>query len=102
MHTLSPPRPALRRVQQTQQSDTGDWRQASRCLGASPDDFFPIGQGQAAREQAERAKGVCFRCAVREQCLDWAMAGDIQHGVFGGLDEDERRALAAEARRRRA
>jgi len=108
MHTLAPPRPTHRQTQQSQQtqrthqSDTGDWRQESRCLDASPDDFFPVGQGPAAREQAERAKGVCSRCAVREQCLDLALAGNIQHGVFGGLDEDERRALAAEARRRPA
>ena len=96
MRTLSPPRPTPLR---TQQSDTGDWRQASRCLDESPDDFFPVGQGPAARQQAERAKRVCSGCTVREQCLAMALADDIRDGVFGGLDEDERRALTAGARR---
>jgi hypothetical protein len=30
---------------------------------------------------------------VRERCLDWALANGVPHGIFGGLDETERRQL---------
>jgi WhiB family transcriptional regulator, redox-sensing transcriptional regulator len=70
-----------------------DWRQASRCRTVPPDDFFPIGQGPAAQRQARRAKLICAGCPVREQCLAWALAARVEHGVLGGLDEAERRAL---------
>ena len=33
------------------------------------------------------------RCEVREQCLAWALEAGQDHGVWGGLSEDERRAL---------
>jgi WhiB family transcriptional regulator, redox-sensing transcriptional regulator len=78
-----------------------DWRQASRCAGEPPDDFFPIGHGEVAQRQAERAKDICARCPVQQECLSWALSSDIREGVFGGLDEDERRALAARRRARR-
>ncbi|WP_343905185.1 WhiB family transcriptional regulator [Nocardioides aquiterrae] len=70
-----------------------DWRLDARCATEPPDDFFPIGEGPAAQQQARRAKGVCQECPVREQCLEWALAADVRHGVFGGLDEGERMAL---------
>jgi WhiB family redox-sensing transcriptional regulator len=36
---------------------------------------------------------VCRRCDVREPCLAWALESGQDHGVWGGLSEDERRAL---------
>ena len=47
----------------------------------------------AAIMQIEEAKQVCRRCDVREQCLAWALEAGQDHGVWGGLSEDERRAL---------
>lgn len=75
---------------------SGSWREASRCRTVPPDDFFPLGRGPAAKRQAERAKRVCAVCGVRQQCLAWAVATGIRDGVFGGLDEDERRELVVE------
>jgi WhiB family redox-sensing transcriptional regulator len=40
-----------------------------------------------------QAKAVCGRCKVVETCLDWAMESGQVFGVWGGLSEDERRAL---------
>ncbi|MDH2415577.1 WhiB family transcriptional regulator [Nocardioides sp. CER19] len=73
----------------------GDWRQLSRCRDEPPDVFFPIGHGPAAKRQAERAKRFCAECEVQRQCLAWALHTGIADGVFGGLDEDERRTFAA-------
>ena len=69
---------------------TDDWRRLARCSQESAEDFFPVGEGPAARTQAQRAKRICQRCEVREECLEWALDSQIRHGVFGGLDETER------------
>jgi WhiB family redox-sensing transcriptional regulator len=55
--------------------------------------FFPIGHGPDAQAQISRAKEVCRACMVRDQCLDYALAGNMHYGVFGGLSEEERREL---------
>jgi WhiB family transcriptional regulator, redox-sensing transcriptional regulator len=70
-----------------------DWRDRSACLDEDPELFFPIGNTGPAILQIEEAKAVCRRCEVREQCLAWALEAGQDHGVWGGLSEDERRAL---------
>jgi WhiB family redox-sensing transcriptional regulator len=53
--------------------------------------------------QIEQAKAVCRRCPVIQQCLAWALESGQDAGVWGGLSEDERRALKRRnARARRA
>jgi WhiB family redox-sensing transcriptional regulator len=53
--------------------------------------------------QIEEAKVVCRRCEVAHTCLSWAMESAKDSGVWGGLSEDERRALKRRrARARRA
>ena len=70
-----------------------DWRHRAECLDEDPELFFPIGNTGPALMQIEEAKQVCRRCDVREQCLAWALEAGQDHGVWGGLSEDERRAL---------
>jgi len=43
--------------------------------------------------QIEEAKAVCRRCEVVDTCLRWAIESRQETGVWGGLSEDERRAL---------
>ena len=86
--TLEPP--ALRH---DKESAARDWRHRSACLDEDPELFFPIGNTGPAILQIEEAKQVCRRCDVREQCLAWALEAGQDHGVWGGLSEDERRAL---------
>ena len=50
-----------------------EWRAASACLSADPELFFPIAQGTAADRQISTALRVCAGCAVRQQCLEFAM-----------------------------
>src|SRR5918997_5543935 len=69
-----------------------DWRHRSACLDEDPELFFPIGNTGPAILQIEEAKQVCRRCEVREQCLAWALEAGQDHGVWGGLSEEERRA----------
>ena len=82
---------------------TSDWRHRAACLTEDPELFFPIGNTGPAVLQAEEAKAVCRRCDVVEACLRWALDTGQDHGVWGGLTEDERRALKRRnARARRA
>jgi WhiB family redox-sensing transcriptional regulator len=69
------------------------WRDRAACLGEDPELFFPEGNAGPALLQLEEAKAVCRRCAVAETCLKWALESGQDAGVWGGMSEDERRAL---------
>jgi WhiB family redox-sensing transcriptional regulator len=77
-----------------------DWRHAAACRTEDPELFFPKGNTGPALWQIEEAKQVCRRCDVREQCLSWALDMGQDHGVWGGMSEDERRALKRKNTRR--
>jgi len=79
-----------------------DWRDKAACLTVDPELFFPVGNTGPAVDQIEKAKTVCATCTVTEICLQYALESSQDSGVWGGLSEDERRALkrpAARARR---
>ena len=80
-----------------------DWRDRAACLEEDPELFFPIGNTGPAIMQIEEAKAVCRRCPVMDTCLKWAIESGQDAGVWGGMSEDERRALKRRnARARRA
>ena len=80
-----------------------DWRHQALCLDEDPELFFPIGNTGPALLQIEEAKAVCRRCPAVDTCLKWALENGQDAGVWGGLSEDERRALKRRtARARRA
>jgi len=79
-----------------------DWRHQSACRDEDPELFFPVGNTGPALAQIEEAKKVCNRCIVKEPCLAWALESGQDAGVWGGLSEDERRALKRRAARNRA
>jgi WhiB family redox-sensing transcriptional regulator len=70
-----------------------NWRNRAACLEENPELFFPIGSTGPALPQLEEAKAVCRRCDVTESCLKWAIDQGQDAGVWGGLSDDERRAL---------
>ena len=78
----------FRRVQEKE-----DWRHRAACLDEEPELFFPTGNTGPALWQIEEAKRVCRTCEVREQCLTGALETGQDHGIWGGMSEDERRAL---------
>ncbi|MCC8452815.1 WhiB family transcriptional regulator [Streptomyces rochei] len=79
-----------------------DWRVRSACAVEDPELFFPIGNTGPALLQIEEAKAVCRRCPVMERCLQWALESGQEYGVWGGLDEDDRRRMKRRAGRKRA
>jgi WhiB family transcriptional regulator, redox-sensing transcriptional regulator len=76
---------------------TRDWRQRAACLPADPDLFFPVSAAGQSLEQVTRAKAICARCLVRQECLAFALATGQVHGVWGGLTEQERHPLGSPA-----
>ncbi|AXH95810.1 WhiB family transcriptional regulator [Ornithinimicrobium avium] len=80
-----------------------DWRDRAACLDEDPELFFPIGNTGPALQQIEDAKAICRTCPVIDECLRFALENGQDAGVWGGLSEDERRALKRrKARARRA
>ena len=69
------------------------WMQEAKCRELPPEKFFPSdGVG------VEKAQRICAECTVTSQCLEYALFHHIDHGVWGGKSERERRRIA---RRRR-
>jgi WhiB family transcriptional regulator, redox-sensing transcriptional regulator len=79
-----------------------DWRHVAACRDVDPELFFPIGNTGPALLQIDEAKRVCRTCAVMDECLQWALDSGQDAGVWGGLSEDERRALKRQRVRARA
>ncbi len=80
-----------------------DWRDRAACLDEDPELFFPIGNTGPAIAQIEGAKVVCRRCEAVDTCLKRTNESGQDAGVWGGMSEDERRALKRRnARARRA
>jgi WhiB family transcriptional regulator, redox-sensing transcriptional regulator len=79
-----------------------EWVHRARCKDEDPELFFPVGTTGPAADQIDAAKAICLQCEVRAQCLEWAMATGQDAGVWGGLSEEERRALRRTRRREAA
>ena len=78
-----------------------EWVHRARCKDEDPELFFPVGTTGTSTLQVELAKGICGLCDVRPACLEWALSTGQESGVWGGLSEEERRALRRTRRRRR-
>lgn len=66
-----------------------NWMRQGACLGSDPALFFPNSQ----KEQLLIAETLCGQCAVKSVCLDYALENRIDHGVWGGTTEAERRKI---------
>jgi WhiB family transcriptional regulator, redox-sensing transcriptional regulator len=74
---------------------SASWMSRSLCRdsGVSPDLFFPSdGAG------VDIARKFCADCPVRTPCLEYALRNHIDHGVWGGTSERERRRIARSRR----
>ena len=70
-----------------------EWMSVGKCKDLSPSIFFPSdGVGVQA------AQRICAECPVADDCLEYALEHHIDHGVWGGCSERERRRIL---RRRR-
>ena len=81
--------------------DTGtsalwSWRLRAACRHIDSAVFFPPdGERPPQRDAREtRAKAICGGCPVIRQCAAYAIQYGERYGVWGGLSERERTALA--------
>ena len=70
-----------------------EWQDDAACRNEDPELFFPAGRSGPAKLQAAEAKKVCAGCPVKDDCLEMSFEIGADHGVWGGLTEEERRAL---------
>lgn len=70
-----------------------EWMRAGKCREVHPAVFFPSdGVG------VEVARKLCADCPVKEPCLEYAITNRIDHGVWGGASERERRRIMRQRR----
>lgn len=67
-------------------TDPGDWRDRARCADTDTNMFPTDGN-------IRPALNLCSLCPVREPCLEYALANRIDHGIWGGKSERERRRI---------
>jgi WhiB family redox-sensing transcriptional regulator len=72
------------------------WMEQANCREVVPDTFFP-----ESGSRGRAALRICAGCLVKKDCLEYALANHIAHGIWGGASERERQRIAA-ARRREA
>ncbi|MFJ1993017.1 WhiB family transcriptional regulator [Streptomyces asiaticus] len=75
-----------------------DWRNAALCRD-NPDLWFPNGKTGHHLVQIRKAKQICRTCPVMQLCGQWAIDTRQEYGIFGGMDEHERRVLLRRIRR---
>lgn len=72
------------------------WQAKAACRGPQSAVFFPPPHFERKADRLERerrAKAICHGCPVQTECLDHSVAINEPHGIWGGLNEHERRAL---------
>ena len=72
------------------------WQVKAACRGPQAAVFFPPPQFErkADRQERERrAKAIGAECVSQQECLEYALEIREPHGIWGGLNEAERRAL---------
>ena len=74
-----------------------NWMGLGNCRDHPASTFFPSdGVG------VEVARRICATCPVQAPCLEYALRNRVDHGVWGGTSERERRRIARQRRLARA
>ena len=72
------------------------WQAKAAFRGPQASVFFPPSHAERKDEKVARearAKAICSECHVREACLDYAIRIREPHGIWGGLNEVERKQI---------
>lgn len=75
-----------------------NWQLKAACRGPHATVFFPPSQFERKEDKLRRearAKEICVDCNVKRACLNYAIEIREPHGIWGGLNEAERRQLLA-------
>jgi len=72
------------------------WRVDAQCRSKNAVHFFAPPHFERKQEKDSRegaARALCGACTVRTLCLEYALDVQEPHGIWGGLNELERRRL---------
>jgi WhiB family transcriptional regulator, redox-sensing transcriptional regulator len=75
------------------------WQAKAACRGPHTPLFFPPSHFERKDDKEAReasAKAICAGCAVKKPCLEYALRIREPHGIWGGLNEVERRSLTTQ------
>jgi WhiB family redox-sensing transcriptional regulator len=78
--------------------DHAEWRQRAACKGPYAELFYPPIAAERKEDKIARernAKAICVECPVASECLEHALSVREAHGIWGGMNETERRSYAA-------
>jgi len=65
-----------------------DWVSTAACRGMDPNVFFP----ERGRPLSD-IRAICAGCPASDECLEYALANNEHHGVWGGMSERQRRTI---------
>ncbi len=71
-----------------------EWQEDAACRGADIDIFFSLDE-----DDQRHALELCQSCPVREPCLRYAIEHREMYGIWGGMQESDRRGIIREQRR---
>lgn len=79
----------------------GSWLDSAACVGMPASIFFPEGE-RLTEAQVSHARQVCRVCAVKDECLDYALRCEEidpvpPQGIWAGLTPGERLRLRRDA-----
>lgn len=63
------------------------------CNPGNADAFFSPEEerGHQRKARETRAKTICRRCPLVDDCREWSIDAGVEYGTWGGLTEKERR-----------
>lgn len=77
------------------------WQLEAACRGKDPNLWFGSWAGQEQRlggrptkvepDHLQEARAICRGCAVRYECADYALRTRTREGIWGGMNERQRR-----------
>jgi len=70
------------------------WAVFAACKETPDVSFFP-----QTKDETQAALAICSICPVQEECLDHAIETKERYGVWGGLNEKDRRKVSPAATR---
>ncbi|MCW2620877.1 MAG: Transcription factor WhiB [Frankiales bacterium] len=73
-----------------------EWTADAACRRADAVHFYPPSTGERREDKRRResaARVLCSRCPVQRACLEYSLVVQEPHGIWGGLNELERRRL---------
>lgn len=82
-------------------AENWDWQRYGACRNMNNEAFFhpDAERGYARSARIAAAKAVCMGCPVLVQCRHHALIAEEPFGIWGGMDERERREAIARRKR---